>query len=156
MIRESRFSEGGWAGKLQFAVMTGKRKKWLLRREVPEEWVLEYRNWVNEAGGRPDADGKYRGPMIIVGEIDEETERLAKLKRPPKGPLVRPELVVQETQSSKGKKQVAAKKRQVLKIQESKQVHHETRKKLEKKKRLESLRANYSTKLRGPSEESPN
>lgn len=153
MIRESRYERKGEVFRLRFAVMKGKSKRWLYQRDVPDEWVQEYCKYVNEARGRPDKNGKFRGPMTIMADIEEETERLKKLKRPTKASLVRPEPVIQESSSAKGKEQVSAKKKQTFKIQENKAKGYYAKKKEEKNKKLQYLRENYTAKRYDSSEE---
>jgi hypothetical protein len=154
MIRESRYDKGGWGSRLQFAVMRGKSRQWLYQRDLPDDWVQEYRNYVEEAKGRRDKDGKFRGAMMIVADIEEENERLKKIKQPTKAPLVRPEAVLQKTSSPKRNKQVSAKKEQTSTIKKNKEKGYYAKKKVEKTKRLDRLRANYASRLDIASEES--
>lgn len=151
MIIDSRcqWNKSGTTYKFQFGVMRGKQKRWLSRGQVPEDAVEEYRKYV--------ADGKgTRGWMSIVAEIEEQTEKLKKLGRLPVESKPRPGALIQETTSPIANSQVVAKKRQVLKIQENKKIHYDTRKRLEKKKRLEILRSDYSNQPKKPLEESNN
>lgn len=135
MIRESRYTN---KNKLQFAVIRGNRKLWLYRTQVPEYLVQEYCQYVRDGKGT-------RGWMTIAADIEEETEKLKKRKQLSMVPLLIPETLVQETANPKGRGQLVEKKRRNLKIQESKKIHYDTQKKLEKTKRLDSLRSNYPT-----------
>lgn len=64
-------------------------------------------------------------------------------------PIPRPPesfVFVQGTENHEGTGQLVERKRLTSKIQENKKVHYDTRKKLEKAKRLELLRENYPTR----------
>jgi hypothetical protein len=156
MIRESRHDKEGWGTKLQFAVMQGNRKRWLYQRDVPNDLVQEYRNYVNEAKGKPDKEGNFRGAMMIVANIEAETERLQKLKRPTKAPLVRPKPVPKKDQVRKGSKQAIDKKKQTSKIKEKKKLGYYAQKKIEKNQKLKKLNEDYHARRDNTLEQSNN
>lgn len=123
--------------------MQGKSKQWLYQRDVPDDWVQEYRDYVNEAKGRPDKDGKFRGAMMIVADIEAEIERLQKLKQPTKVPLVRPEPGPQKDPVRKGSKQAIDKKKHTSKIKDNKKLGYYAQKKIEKNQKLKKLNEDY-------------
>ena len=68
--------------------------------------MQEYRDWVDEAKGNRGEDGnsRFREAMMIVADIDDETEKMSKLKRQPKQLLAMTESMLQEARNSKGNK----------------------------------------------------
>lgn len=90
--------------------------------------------------------------MMIVADIDEETQKMKKLGRPKVNLATNSEVMIQESTGPRADR-ATSKKRQVLEIKENKKIHYDTRKRIEKAKRLDSLRSNYSRKPENPPED---